>query len=136
MKALAIGLNEIGMLLQNRRTYRGADFLYRLSSTFAPNWSAPWYNRGLIAKFERRWADSIAFNARATRLNPDNPAAWWNLGIAATAIGEWGKAREAWRHHGVELPAGEGRPDMDLGPVPIRICPEENGEVVWCRRLD
>jgi hypothetical protein len=110
--------------------------MYRLSAKLAPNWSVPWYNRGLLAKLDRRWAHSLMHNTRATELNPDDPAAWWNLGIAATALAEWDFARRAWRHHGVELPVCEGRPDMDLGPVPIRISPKANAEVVWCRRLD
>ena len=110
--------------------------MYRLSARLAPNWSVPWYNRGLLAKFDRRWADSLSHNARAAELNPDDPATWWNLGIAATALADWDCARRAWRHHGVELPTCEGRPDMDLGPVPIRISPQANAEVVWCRRLD
>ena len=33
---------------------------------------------------------------RAARLDPEDEAAWWNTGIAATAPGDWAAARRAW----------------------------------------
>jgi hypothetical protein len=65
----------------------------------------------------------------------DQPA-FWNLGIAATAIGDWETARRAWRGYGLQIPEGTGPISMDLGLTPIRLCPDNQGEVVWCHRSD
>ncbi len=65
-----------------------------------------------------------------------NPPAWWNLGIAATALQDWETAREAWSRYGIDVPDGSGPIEMDLGAVPIRVSPAQHPEVVWCRRID
>jgi hypothetical protein len=50
----------------------------------------------------------------------------WNLGIAATALGDWATARRAWTAFGVTLPAGPAdQPiDGDFGITPIRLNPD------------
>jgi len=69
-------------------------------------------------------------------IDPGSEGASWNLGIAATALGDWRAAREAWRRFGLTVPDGEGPPELELGPVPIRVDPSGEAEVVWCDRLD
>ncbi len=69
-------------------------------------------------------------------MKPTDEAAWWNAGIAATALADWSTARRAWGAFGITLPPGEGEIIMNLGLVPIRIDPEGSAEVVWCRRID
>jgi hypothetical protein len=129
-------LNEFGRRLQDRGWNRAARFGYATANFFDRRGASAWFNRGLIAKFEGRWGDSLEFNLRATELDPSNEGAWWNLGIAATALGDWTTARKAWSGFGIDVPVGEGPLNMNLGSVPIRICPETRGEVVWARRLD
>jgi hypothetical protein len=128
--------NELGRFLQARGSLSAARATYAAASSLAPGWPVPWFNRGLIAKFERRWADCRAFNLRASELDPNSPPAWWNLGIAATALGDWETARTAWSRYGIDVPEGSGPLDMALGAVPIRVSPLEHPEVVWCDRLD
>ena len=129
-------VNELGRLCQRRGHLGAARVVYACATTLAPSWSSPWFNRGLIAKSQRRWEDCRRFNRRAAELDPDDPPAWWNLGIAATALGDWETAREAWSRYGLDVPAGTGPIDMNLGAVPIRVSPLQRPEVVWCRRLD
>ena len=102
----------------------------------APDWSVPWYELGLLCKYQRRWTESLDYNRRAADLDPTDQASWWNMGIAATAVGEWTEARRAWAACDIQLPAGDGPPEMDLGPVPVRLDPDSAGEVVWARRID
>jgi len=128
--------NELGRRLQDRGKYRIASVLYALASSLEPSWSAPWFNRGLMAKFRHDWPSCYRFTLKSTELDPDFKAGWWNLGIAATALSDWVVARRAWWRYGISVPLGDGPPDMNLGAVPIRICPDTLGEVVWCRRLD
>jgi tetratricopeptide (TPR) repeat protein len=83
-------------LLNNRRGQRYLDTgaLDRAATAFeraihhAPDWSVPWYNLGLAYKCQRRWPESLRCNLRAAELDPTDEAAWWNTGIAATALGE------------------------------------------------
>jgi hypothetical protein len=89
-----------------------------------------------MAKQARNWNDSLRFNRRATELDSKNEPAWWNLGIAATALSDWSTARRAWAGFGIEVPSGEGALEMNLGAVPIRVDPNGKPEVVWCARLD
>jgi hypothetical protein len=110
--------------------------LYERAASSASDWSVPHYNLGLLHKRHHRWPESLRYNAEAVRLDPSDEASNWNLGIAATALGDWTSARRAWRGVGLAVPDGEGAFELELGPVPIRVNPQENPEVVWCRRLD
>src|SRR5205807_10273545 len=71
-----------------------------------------------------------------TLFRSKDKAAWWNQGIAATALGRWGLARRAWAGFGIDLPAGEGPLDFPCGSCPVRLCPDGDAEVVWAHRID
>jgi hypothetical protein len=127
--ARALELREKGHLQE-------AIELYERAVGLAPRWSTPLYNLGLLFKYERKWAESLEYNRRATVLDSKNAAAWWNLGIAATALGRWDIARSAWQAFGIEIPPGEGPVDFPCGIGPIRLNPKGDAEVVWARRID
>ncbi len=121
----------------------------------APGSYHAWFEAGLLSKALRRWQESAERNQQAMGLfdpsdaasfDGDNPAAW-NLGIAATALGDWTSARRAWTAYGIEgFDGAEGPIDANLGMVPIRINPDRASlthqvlfsagetEVVWCWR--
>lgn len=128
--------NEKGRILLDEGLLEDAKLHFRRASEAAPEWSVPFYNLGLASKFQKRWSESLAANWSAHRLNPEDDAAFWNLGIAAGAVGDWEKARVAFEAMGMKLPQGEGPWDLRLGLIPIRINPEHEPEVVWCHRLD
>lgn len=114
-----------------------------------------WFEAGLHSKARGLWRESAVRNQRALelfgpaeaeRFEGASPAAW-NLGIAATAIGDWATARRAWTDFGIEGFDPSDEPiDADLGMVPIRINPDRaslthqvmfdagDTEVVWCWR--
>ena len=114
----------------------GAETAYRAAAEAAPGWSVPAYNLGLLCKYQSRWDESFAFNRLAASLDPDDEAANWNWGIAATALGRWDDARAAWSACGMHPPAGDGPPDFGWGKTPVRLNPDDLGEVVWSQRLD
>jgi len=120
---------------QAGKTERAADS-YRRAIRWDRGWSVPWFNLGLLFKRQGNWPESILHNERAVKLNTSDEGAWWNLGIAATALGEWHKARVAWQACGIDVPPGDGPLDLNLGPVPIRLNPKGDAEVVWCKRID
>lgn len=129
-------LNSRGMELSDAGDVAGAEKAYHAAVEAAPEWSAPAYNLGLLYKYERRWQESLEWNQLATALAPDSKAAWWNLGIAATALGEWSETRRAWRACGIDMPLGDGPPQCDFGHAPVRLEPQDAAELVWAERLD
>ena len=88
-----------------------AEAAFLRAAELAPQWSVPWYELGLLCKYQCRWEESWRYNAQATRLDASDQSAWWNLGIAATALRDWGAARAAWGQCGIPLPPGDGAPD-------------------------
>ena len=109
---------------------------YERACQLDPSWHSPAYNLGLLYKYAGDWQRSLECNARATELAPDEEASWWNLGIAATALGRWDVARAAWRGAGIDIPDGTGPIDCSCGVAPIRLNPDATGEVVWADRID
>jgi hypothetical protein len=128
--------NEEGRRRSSDGDTAGAEAAYRAALAASPEWAAPAYNLGLLFKYAGRWSESLQFNQLATRLAPNDQAAWWNLGIAATALGDWREARRAWQACSMTPPEGEGPPNFGWGMTPVRLDPEGDGEVVWARRLD
>jgi hypothetical protein len=109
---------------------------YQIAAAIDPCWSTPRYNLGLLYKHQKNWERSLEYNRQATHLDASNEAAWWNMGIAATALGRWDQARAAWRGFGIPIPDGDGPIDFPCGYGPIRLNPDTDGEVVWAHRLD
>lgn len=109
---------------------------YQRAMAIDPTWSVPFYNLGLLHKYEGEWQASLDANLRATELDAKDEASWWNLGIAATALARWDLARKAWLRAGVKLPQGSGPVDYPCGFNPIRLAPAGEAETVWADRLD
>jgi hypothetical protein len=103
-----------------------------------PSFHEAWFDLGLLHKWSGSWDDAFRCNLRAAELvgvRADEPA-WWNLGIAATALCRWDVARRAWRAYGLTVPSGEGPIAGDYGLAAVRLNPHRAPEVVWGRRLD
>lgn len=135
-KSDAIQYNERGNACREAGNWLAAIELYEQAASLAPEWSSPHYNLGLVYKYQNRWQESFDCNRRATKMDKKDEAAWWNLGIAATALGDWIAARDAWRGFGIEIPKGTGPLDFPCGIAPIRLNPDgPHTEVVWADRL-
>jgi hypothetical protein len=135
-KEKAAQLNGRANNLEERGALKQAIKLYQRAARVDPHWPSPLYNLGLLFKNERRWAKSLQYNRRATAVDPKLEPAWWNLGIAATALGRWDLARLAWQAYGLEVPGGDGPVDFPCGYSPIRLDPEGDAEIVWANRID
>jgi hypothetical protein len=132
----AIEANARAMQLREQGLLDEAIELYQKAVRLDPFWSTPRYNLGLLFKHQKNWEESLDYNRQATALDATNEPAWWNMGIAATALGRWDLARAAWRGFGIPIPDGDGPIDFPCGYGPIRLNPDTEGEVVWAHRLD
>lgn len=127
--------------------HRGADLLdhdlveaaacYRRALAMDPSLRGAWFDLGLVHKWRRDWAECLACNRRAAALGwdegPQGDPAYWNAGIAATALEDWSTARWAWRGFGIPITDGDGAIEEDFGPGVVRL---PDGETVWGRRID
>ena len=129
-------LVEEGNTRKDAGDVEGAERAYRAAIASDPDWSVPYYDLGLVCKYAGRWQESLEFNSLAAERDPRDEAAWWNLGIAATAIGNWSEARRAWTACGMTTPPGDGPPDFAFGLIPVRLDANDAAEVVWARRID
>ena len=102
-------LNSHGNELKDRGLLAEAEAAYRGAIAADPTWSVPHYNLGLLFKYSGRWHESLGENLVAVELDAGDEAAWWNLGIAATALSDWAIARRAWKACGIPIPGAEGR---------------------------
>jgi hypothetical protein len=135
----AVEANERARALAGSGEYAAAIPHYLEAVRLAPSWCDPWFNLGIAYKHTCDFAGSLRACERALSIDPRaaGEGAVWNLGIAATALGDWAKARRAWRDFGLNLPAGEGPIEIRGVPTPIRINPRGDvTEVVWSLRID
>jgi tetratricopeptide (TPR) repeat protein len=120
-----------------RGDYDGAVRAFETFLKGDDSWSNAWFNLGLAHKFRRDWEASARANRRAAELQPKNEPAFWNCGVAATAIRDWKTARWAWRGIGLDPGEGEGAPEMNVAISSVRLTtPIDSGEVIWGTRVD
>src|SRR5215470_3764181 len=94
---------QAGVLIGERR-FREAVEPAGAACRLRPDWAEAWCNYGVALKHAQRWADCLEACDRAITLDPnDSEGPRWNAGIAATALGDWGRARAAWASCGVQV---------------------------------
>lgn len=95
------------------------------------------YMRGLAHKYMFDWPASLRHNLRAIELSDAfGEAEHWNAAIAATALGDWTRARALWAACGIGVPGDHGPIDGDYGIAVVRLNPWHGGETVFVRRID
>ena len=129
-------LHNAAQALQDAGDEDGALAKYAEALTLDPERPGTLYNIGLIHKYRNDWLASFKFNERARRLRPDDEATNWNLAIAATALRDWRAARDVWHGLGMNIESGSDPIEANFGLTPVRLNPDDGGEVVWATRID
>jgi hypothetical protein len=128
MKIGAMSLDDL--IASYHRAVHDHDLDAELSALAAltgghPELAWPWFDLGTRHKWLRQWPECVNANLEALARIPDprGAAEAWNLGIAATALGEWVLARQAWGAFGVDIPAGVGPIQGEFGLAAIQLNP-------------
>jgi tetratricopeptide (TPR) repeat protein len=115
--------------------YAGAAKHFQTAREAMPSSWESQFGLGVAMKWLCRWEECLEASQNATQLSSDSIGAWWNIGIAGTALGKWRLARQAWRAANIDVDIDDTPLEMQAGQTPARL-KTTNGEVVWCHRID
>lgn len=100
--------------------------LYKRTIREAPGWAAPCLRLGHFYKYRQEWKPSLYYSKKGIAADAGNQQAWWDVGIAATALGKGKLARRVWDKFG-----GSARLQ---GLVSARIKQGRSWEIVGVQR--
>ena len=123
-----IALFEAAKEYEHRQDYYNAIKLYKRVAREAVTWAAPFIRLGHIYKHRQEWKPTLYYNKKAIALAVDNQEAWWNVGIAATALNKRRLAKSIWTKF--------GQPSRMNQLVSIKISYANQFEVLGARRMD
>ncbi len=95
-----------------------------------PNWYPPHALLGDIYKHRQEWKAALHYNKKSVALDASDRHAWWNIGIAATALKKTRLARSIWTKFG--LNGAEKLPNLKS----VRIAYGRQFDIIWVRPID
>lgn len=110
--------------------YNAAKLLRRIARS-APDWWEPHAELAELYKKQGEWKAMLHFAKRSVALHASNPAAWRNLGIAATALKKNRIAQTVWNKFGIT--AGKADP---RALITLRVPSGRRFEILWAHPLD
>lgn len=122
-------LYEEALQYEAARDHYNAVKLYKHIAKEARNWAAPHIRLGEIYKYRQEWKPALYYNKKAVSLDAGNQMAWWNVGIAATALKKGRLARSVWAKFGYSTD------EPSLRPVSVRLSLQGQFELLWVSRL-
>lgn len=93
-----------------------------------PEWSEPYFRLGEIYKNRKEWKPVLHYHKKTIALDTSNKEAWWNVGIAATALKKWRIAKHVWNKFGVQTKRN--------APVSVRLQYNNRFEILWVTPID
>jgi tetratricopeptide (TPR) repeat protein len=110
--------------------------LYAQAAQRDPEWAEPLLALALNQRDRADYPAMLDACEAALARDPDHGFALWNVGLAATATGQWRRAREAWRRYGLEVAEGDTPIHGFFGIAALRLHgPDDYHEDVWVRRI-
>ncbi len=116
--------------MEARDVYNAAKLLRRIIK-LAPDWWEPHAELAELYKWQGEWKAMMHFAKRAVALHAGNPAAWRNLGIAATALKKGRIAQTVWNKFGISTGKTDPR-----AIVALRVPCGKQFEILWAHPLD
>jgi hypothetical protein len=103
--------------------------LYKKVIKHAPEWALPWARLASIYKGRSEWKPCMHYAKNAVSLDPSQPEWWWDLSIAAAALGKGRLARSIW---------SKFAPAADTKTKLISLQLQHNGifEMIWAKPID
>jgi hypothetical protein len=123
-----IALFEAAKEYEQRQDYYNAVKLYKRVAREAVTWAAPLLRLGAIYKQRQEWKPALYYNKKAIALAVDNQEAWWNVGIAATALNKRRLAKSIW--------AKFGQPGRMNQLVSVKLTYTKQFEILGARQMD
>jgi tetratricopeptide (TPR) repeat protein len=124
-----MALYQAALAYEQRADHYNAVKLYKRIIKEDRLWAAPYLRLGLIYKSRREWKPSLHYYKKAIALAADKKEAWWNLGIAATALNKSRWAKNVWAKFSLG-------PEYYNGMVSIRLAYRNTFEVLGAHRID
>lgn len=75
--------------------------LYKKAIKLASDWAPAYARLGQLYKSRWEWKPALHYNKKTVALAPSNREAWWNMGIAATALKKPRIAKRVWKKFGL-----------------------------------
>jgi len=122
-------LYEAARAYEEQGDHYNAIKLYKRVVKDARHWHAPYIRLGHIYKERMEWKPALYYNKKAISLSVEHQDAWWNVGIAATALNKRRLAKSVWAKFNLNK-------SYFSGPVSIRLAYGQRFEVLWAKRLD
>lgn len=121
---------------ESRGAHALACTLYAESALRDSEWAEPLVALALNLRDRGDYAAMRGACEAALTRDPQHSFALWNLGLAATALEDWRRAREAWRRYGLEVAEGDTPVHGFFGIAALRLHgPGDHHEDVWVRRI-
>ncbi|MDX1943447.1 MAG: hypothetical protein SFU99_22970 [Saprospiraceae bacterium] len=96
-----------------------------------PEWHLPYALLGNLYKYQRDWKATLHYNKKTVALNASDQTAWWNIGIAATALKKERIKKNVWNKFGLE-DNNQKLPKLKS----IRISFGKQFDILWVRPID
>ena len=121
-------LFEAGQQYEKIADYYHAIKLYKRIIKQATYWPEPYLRLGAIYRERKEWKPALYYNKKAIALAVDNKEAWWNVGIAATALNKTRLAKRVWQKFGLS--------NTTSHPISVKIAYQDKFEVLGAQRVD
>lgn len=114
---------------EERQDHYNAVKLYKRVLKEAPQWAAPCLRLGHIYKYRQEWKPALYYTKKAASLEAGNQQAWWDIGLAATALKKKRLAWNVWEKFGYQRTAPAQREQ-----VSVRLAYQQQIEIFGVQR--
>ncbi len=102
--------------------------LLRLCIRLEPDWLPPYLLLAAVYKRRREWKQVLYYSKKAVALNAQEQDCWWDLGIAAAALGKERLAKAVWQKFNPSALPG--------ALISLRLEHSSLFELTWAKTLD